>query len=317
MTNGKVCFICGSPAPEISRESNTDCYCVRCLVCGEYVITHEAAEFQQWNYPHERACVSAFIRERMVREAEPHFLFLNETEAEKLRPTRFTISINRILKEHPLGSIAERLDRTVLNFSYLSKYPGYEFKFKDTDYPLTYAENSDASLFLLKQLASDELIEPFHILPGMVRLTSNGWNRIAELERGHLGRENRQVFVAMSFAPEMDKVWEDGFRPGIKDAGFEAFRVDMCERNEKICDVIISEIRRSKFLVADFTLHRQGVYFEAGMMLGLGRPVIYTCRKDELDKAHFDTRQYNHISWETPEELRLKLKRRIEATIII
>lgn len=317
MTNGKVCFICGSPEPEISRESNPDCYYVHCLVCGEYFITSDAADLQQWNYPHERASVSAFIRERTIRKAKPPFLFLNEAEAEKLRPTLFTISINRILKEHPLGSIAERIDRTVLNFSCMSKYPGDSFQLKDTDYPVTYAENPSACLFILKQLASDGLIEPSGILPWMVRLTAKGWGRIAEIERGNLGRENRQVFVAMSFAPEMDKVWEDGFRPGIKDAGFEAFRVDMCERNEKICDVIISEIRRSKFLVADFTLHRQGVYFEAGMMLGLGRPVIYTCRKDELDKAHFDTRQYNHISWENPEELRIKLKRRIEATITI
>ncbi len=45
--------------------------------------------------------------------------------------------------------------------------------------------------------------------------------------------------------------------------------------------------------------------------MGLGRPVIFTCRNDELNQAHFDTRQYNHIAWDTPAELREKLKRRI------
>ena len=35
--------------------------------------------------------------------------------------------------------------------------------------------------------------------------------------------------------------------------------------------------------------------------LGLGLRVIYTCHKDKLDKLAFDTRQYNHILWETPE----------------
>jgi len=34
-----------------------------------------------------------------------------------------------------------------------------------------------------------------------------------------------------------------------------------------------------------------------------------------VKKLHFDTRQYNHISWETPEELKEKLIARIEATI--
>jgi hypothetical protein len=44
-------------------------------------------------------------------------------------------------------------------------------------------------------------------------------------------------------------------------------------------------------------------------------PVIFTCRKDAIDKVHFDTRQYNHIVWETPEELRDRLAKRISATI--
>jgi nucleoside 2-deoxyribosyltransferase len=91
--------------------------------------------------------------------------------------------------------------------------------------------------------------------------------------------------------------------------------VDRKEHNEDINDFMIAEIRKSKFMVADFTDHKHGVYFEAGMMMGLGRPVIFTCREDQLGKAHFDTRQYSHIIWNTPEELREKLKRRIQATI--
>ena len=67
--------------------------------------------------------------------------------------------------------------------------------------------------------------------------------------------------------------------------------------------------------MADVTNHRQGVYFEAGYALGLGIPVIWTCRKDDLDNCHFDTRQYNHIVWETPEELATALEHRIRATI--
>ena len=57
------------------------------------------------------------------------------------------------------------------------------------------------------------------------------------------------------------------------------------------------------------------MYFEAGFAMGLGRPVIWTCRKDDIDNAHFDTRQYNHIVWENEKELYEKLKNRIEATI--
>ena len=72
----------------------------------------------------------------------------------------------------------------------------------------------------------------------------------------------------------------------------------------RIDDEIIAQIRRSKFLVADLTGHRNGVYFEAGFMLGLGRPVIWLCNESEFDKVHFDTRQYNTIKYQKVEELK-------------
>ena len=60
-----------------------------------------------------------------------------------------------------------------------------------------------------------------------------------------------------------------------------------------------ARIKRSRFLVADVTGGRQGVYFEGGFAKGLGLPVIWTCSHGtdaELKKwMHFDTRQYNHI----------------------
>ena len=96
-------------------------------------------------------------------------------------------------------------------------------------------------------------------------------------------------------------------------------RIDKNLNVDKIDDEIIAEIRRSRFLVADFTHGedgaRGGVYYEAGFAYGLRLPVIYSCRKDMVDKLHFDTRQYYHIIWETPEELRDGLAQRIEARI--
>jgi len=64
------------------------------------------------------------------------------------------------------------------------------------------------------------------------------------------------------------------------------------EHNEKIDDLIVAEIRKSGLVVADFTGDRGGVYFEAGYARGLGLPVIWPCRKDWLEKLHFDTEHY-------------------------
>jgi len=60
---------------------------------------------------------------------------------------------------------------------------------------------------------------------------------------------------------------------------------------------------------------RGSVYFEAGFALGYGLEVIYSCRKDCLERLPFDTRQYHHVVWETPEELRKKLAERIRARV--
>ena len=69
-------------------------------------------------------------------------------------------------------------------------------------------------------------------------------------------------------------------------------------------------------MVADFTGQLAGVYYEAGFAMGLGRTVIWCCRKDEIDKLHFDTNHKNHIDWGSVEELRERLYRRIRATIL-
>lgn len=119
----------------------------------------------------------------------------------------------------------------------------------------------------------------------------------------------------MSFDDSMNEIFEKGMIPAVEvDCNMSRpIRVDEIHQSEKVCDRILAEIRRSQIVIADFTLHRAGVYFEAGFALALGRLVIWTCRKDEIDKAHFDTRQYPHILWSDAADLRTKLADRIQA----
>ncbi len=144
-----------------------------------------------------------------------------------------------------------------------------------------------------------------------------GYSRIAEREANV---NTSQAFVAMWFDDSVKAAYDNGIEPAIEEAGYKAMRIDRKPDVDKIDDEIIAEIRRSRFLVADFTHGeegaRGGVYFEAGFAFGLGIPVIYTCRADMVDKLHFDTRQYSHIVWETPEELREGLKKRILARLV-
>ncbi len=77
----------------------------------------------------------------------------------------------------------------------------------------------------------------------------------------------------------------------------------------------MTEIRRSRFIVADYTEQRGGVYFEAGFALGLGLTVIPTVRADDVSKLHFDIKHLNTLVWESPQELSRALQRRIRAVI--
>jgi nucleoside 2-deoxyribosyltransferase len=117
----------------------------------------------------------------------------------------------------------------------------------------------------------------------------------------------------MWFNDDMEQVYEEGIKPAIERAGFAPMLIKNKQRANKIDDEIIAEIRRSAFLVADFTGHRQNVYFETGFAIGLARQPIWTCRKNEIKHLHFDIRQYNCIDWENTAELARRLQLRIEA----
>jgi nucleoside 2-deoxyribosyltransferase len=179
--------------------------------------------------------------------------------------------------------------------------------------------NSGGVHWLSTYLANEKLLEarPF---PGNepfsaydMRLTMEGWRKYFELKQK--GAATSQAFVAMWFDDATEGAWTNGLSKGIADAGYDPLRINMKEHVNKICDEIIAEIRRSRFVVADYTGHRGGVYYEAGFAAGLGLTVIPTCRKDEMEQLHFDVRQYNCIDWQTPAELAQRLQARIEAVL--
>lgn len=184
---------------------------------------------------------------------------------------------------------------------------------------------SDSEFFAFLPVLEQAEIVSVSPMNGSVSLAYGGFQRIERLDSGK-GAGN-QAFVAMWFDPTLQSAFDEGFAPAVIDAGFVPRRIDQKEHNNKVDDEIVAEIRRSKFVVADFTagtgvfdgsqvhIARGGVYYEAGFAQGLGLPVIWTVRSDQIGMVHFDTRQFNHIVWESPAELRTRLFNRIAATI--
>ncbi len=155
-----------------------------------------------------------------------------------------------------------------------------------------------------------------YLVPSDIRVTVSGHRKVAN-ESALV--QSAQGFVAMWLGESIADVYESGIRPAIDDSGFKPMRIDQENFTERIEDRIIAEIRRSRFLVADFTHDARGargsVYYEAGFAHGLGLDVIFTCQRDQVDELHFDTSHYPHITWTSPEDLRNQLTTRILAVI--
>lgn len=203
------------------------------------------------------------------------------------------------------------------HFARITKYPGEAVEFDvENDYTIIAARNAPEARFYMTNLSQRKLLylEPSYTGSTKPRgtVSGDGWNELDVTDRA--GEQSADAFIAMAFHPDRDP-YERAISKAIKAAGYRPVRIDQVEHVNKIDDEIIARIRSAKFLVADFTLQRNGVYFEAGFMLGLGRTVIWLCEKSELERVHFDTRQYNTIDYVDAEDLTKRLQIRIEALL--
>lgn len=317
------CFICGMPAESMGNMG------FRCFRCGEYRLSETVSgpHFYIGRSANQVANASAWIRN-------------NQGE-------RITHNLIKILESLPSPPVFERAEKLLLYFASQFPNPGQVIFYNiwkvntlmehargditsyDTNssylaeceriFPLIGLSTSTGSRDL-KYLIFDYLHDHKRLLgpgeqDGSFTISPQGWDYIGS--RSYTAPHYDQCFVAMWFDDSMLPIYTSAICPGIESAGYKPFRIDSKEHNNRIDDEIIVEIRRSKFTLADFTAQRGGVYFEAGFTIGLGRHVIWLCRDDELDKLHFDTRQYNFIKW-TPdklENLSSAITRRILATI--
>ena len=289
---------------------------VNCKYCGEYGMTEECLIFNQRPDTFDLAKIACYVKEHSLRGLPRPILYSSQKFVRPASPPG-SVGWDAAIEAFP-KTIAEKLDRALLNLNALTKHLGDYVNVVDHAQSMVSALNTSEMDFLLNILQEEDLVEATAVSAPFsgysVQISAKGFNRIAELQRG--GPLSKQVFVAMKFDPSLDDIYEIGIKAAIeKDCGYDAFRVDRLQHNEDINDKIIAEMKKSKFMVADFTGHRNGVYFEAGFMMGLGRTVIFACKESEIGDAHFDTSHRNHVLWTDAADYREKLKLRIQATI--
>lgn len=287
------CPICKLEDQKVSISDYGERLSLDCPRCGRYMITRTAkssAERKSLG-----AKLSAWIRNRTEVGAEQP-----EIDTKELK------DIEAILPDY---SVSQKQLLLLQSIEKNTKFPGQKIDIvTNFDYPLAWAANEEEFVYYLRALIERGLVSrvdgPSDLNDSwafQIVITPAGWSYLDEHSKPSVN--STQAFIAMSFSKDLKSAWENAISPAIRKAGFKPFRVDAEPHLDRIDMKIITEITNSRFIIADVTHQRAGVYFEAGYALGLGLPVIWSVRDDDLKNVHFDTRQYNHIVWESETHL--------------
>ena len=136
-------------------------------------------------------------------------------------------------------------------------------------------------------------------------------------------KKTNQIFVAMMFSDEMNDFYDQAYKPISEDLGYTTMRIDRKDYIGLIIEEIEADIKDSIAVIADLTGNRGGVYYEAGIARGLqlcNHPLklVLTCKKDffENEGVHFDLRGDNILIYQDINELKKKLRKRLETVLV-
>lgn len=328
-----VCPVCGYPSAEKNETISNDLYL--CPICGRYEIEKSGADLSEYNLNH----LASYLAYNGFHDNDKENRFFT-TKSKEI--------CDEYIKSHELGSVTQyrpvRLDKDIVEIWYPKtfkekidlillyiyskiKYIGtpiklrqdqmvsgffidrYEYK-NGRQVEILSANINSSIEYMINCLLHMKYINYNMTWGNGIYLTPEGYERIDVIQRNT--SSGRNALVAMEFS-DRTKELREAIRKGITEAGYVAIFIDEVEHNDFITPELLKYIRDSRFVVADLTHLNNGAYFEEGYAMGLGKPVIQLCQKDQ--KLHFDIAQKNTILWNTEDEIPVRLKNRIEATI--
>lgn len=301
----QTCRICGlAEGVDVESRDHRGRWSVQCPTCGDFTITQVVVDRLDQPTRHN---LSAWTRAKK--------------ESGQAAPTISSDTVDAIVSSFPTYSVADKQRLLIETLADQTSHPGelVHLNYRSLS-PRVWASGPDETYYLANALHGRMLIEfaqePNDRTTDYCQITPAGWDYLDRIETSALMSASSQVFVAMWFDPSMESAWVHGIRPALESAGYTPYRVDNDLSDLGRIDAKIeTEIKRSRFLIADVTGARQGVYYEAGYAMGLGLPVIWSVRSDRMNDMHFDTKQYKHVIWDTPDDLLEQLTALVIAAI--
>lgn len=298
------CPVCQSSSDEISTDKDGEY--VDCPQCGRYFISSDALVKLKHSKPTKQqvANLSGWLSENSEVAIDSRNLD------------------NLLTLKTP--TVSERAEKLIVAIEKESSFIGHDVSIpyeNDNNHwlSISWSQNKGELKYLIEKYLMQErkwvLDTNNAVFGATVQLTPSGYAYLDQLRQGR--GEGIQGFCAMWFNESVTPLWTEAISPAIAGAGYRPIRIDEVNHNNRIDDEILAQIRRSRFVVADFTGDRGGVYFEAGFALGLGIQVIWTVRDEDLKGVHFDNRQYNFLQWSLSDlpSFKKALQSRIEATL--
>jgi len=306
-------------ADEIERQPlKRSKYVINCLRAGgDYAISYRAEDLlQRKDYPyddHVRARLTTILIKK--RASGEKFPMVTQELIERATQAKSLSIDERAMRLLTLMKATIQADHEAVQFA----------NHKVCVLALAFSESPDwgALEYILKHLVDKgwvgkptvmtiEDTMAYNVTPaGHARIdeltTSQSVDAVTSSPGGHsrvdgrtAGTVSAQAFVAMWFDDSMNDVYDHAIKPAIEDAGYDPVRIDRIHFTNQIPEEIKTQIRRSRFIVADITHGddgpRGGVYLEAGRALEQDIPVIFTAERGT--KPHFDISQYPRLEWE-------------------
>lgn len=302
--NSHQCVICKSSA---ATNDTNDFIQYDCDRCGRFFISEEANHdfIKELTNEAVKTKISGWIRENQNTKIESH-------------------QLEWLIKNLVMINVFEKAQNLLKWINEKTNHPGYpvSINIKDNDkdclklLSICWAFNTKEMRYLINYLVKQKFLSTSDETNSCMTVTISpeGYMYLENIQKN---KDSNIGFCAMWFEDTMNRMWEEGFAPAIKSAGYSPRRIDKYQHNGVIVDEIIASIRKSKFVIADLTENRGGVYYEAGFAKGFGIEVIFTCRVDSLQNLHFDVRHYNFLQWDPEKYVELKhnLSLRIESTL--
>jgi nucleoside 2-deoxyribosyltransferase/predicted RNA-binding Zn-ribbon protein involved in translation (DUF1610 family) len=303
------CPICGENYVKQRRQDDVNVYQYECERCGSFEISRVDVGYSQSKecpWRESRHLISAWIRRENISGVTPFIGkgVIMKDWIEQLKHAGFPETTN------------EKLNALLLMYADNTKGNYQARILSNSDQPELIAKigakNIDEVRGLTRFLEEMDYIGKIGGVHGSLRITAKGWFHVDELRK--ISADSNSAFVAMWFH-DTTKEYREAVVAATQYCNYKPIILDQEEYNGFIMEQVVSQIKQARFIVADFTCRpesieengkikagvRGGVYWEAGLAYGLGKPVIHTCEdnEDAKNRRHFDIDQYNTIFWKS------------------